>query len=205
MAGAAAPDERQEPPPQITRGALIRLEGFIGLGNEQYLERKLAAARQYGANLVIVEIDSPGGRLDSSFNIARRLRDAHWAHTVAYIPDQAYSGATVVALGCDEILMGPHAMLGDVGVIFEGDDSLFHYVPEKALSPIAQLMRDLAVSKGRPPALAEAMVDKKLTVYRVRNETTGKLAYMSQGEIGCRSGHVEKTGRRSCKPAAAAS
>ena len=78
LAGAAAPDERQEPPPQITRGALSAWQGFIGLGNELYLERKLAAARQYGTNLVIVEIDSPGGRLDSSFNIAKRLRDAHW-------------------------------------------------------------------------------------------------------------------------------
>ena len=95
---------------------------------------------------------------------------------MAYIPDEAYSGATVVALGCDEILVGPHAMLGNVGVIFEGGDSLFHYVPEKATSAIAQLMRNLAVWKGRPPALAEAMVDKKLIVYRVRNKTTGKLA-----------------------------
>ena len=106
----------------------------------------------------------------------------------------AYSGATVVALGCDEILVGPHAMLGDVGVIYEGDDSLFRYVPEKATRAIAQLMRDLAVSKGRPPALAEAMVDKNLTVYRVRNETTGKLAYMSQRDLDAHPGRWKQLG-----------
>ena len=38
------------------------------------------------------------------------------------------------------------------------------------------------------------MVDKKLTVYRVRDETTGKLAYMSQGELDAHPGQWKKLG-----------
>ena len=44
-------------------------------------------------------------------------------------------------------------------------------------------MRDLASSKGRPPALAEAMVDMNLVVYRVTNQQTGEISFMSQHEI----------------------
>ena len=39
------------------------------------------------------------------------------AHTVAYIPANAISGAAIVSLGCDEILMAPHARIGDAGPI----------------------------------------------------------------------------------------
>jgi membrane-bound serine protease (ClpP class) len=194
LLGAAPKQQRQEPPPPVTHGALIRVEGFLGPGNQRYLERKLEAARASGANLVIIEIESGGGRLDTSFEMAERLRDLHWAHTVAYIPRHAYSGATILALGCDEIIMGPHAMLGDAGPIYPGDDSLYRYVPEKALSPIAQWMRDMAACKGRSPALAEAMVDKKLTVYRVENVKTHKIGYMTTHDLDAEPGAWKKLG-----------
>ena len=58
---------------------------------------------------MILEIDSPGGRLKESLDIADHLQKLDWAHTVAYIPRDAISGAAIVSLGCDEILMAPHA------------------------------------------------------------------------------------------------
>ena len=123
----AAPKDRPQSPPRRRRGALIRLEGFIGPGNEQYLRRKLENAKAYleqakahDAGLVIIEIESPGGRVDSSMAMAEMLRDVYWAHTVAFIPHYAYSGAAVMALGCDEIVMAPEAILGDAGEIYPG-------------------------------------------------------------------------------------
>ena len=47
-------------------------------------------------------------------------------------------------------------------------------MPEKLLSPLIQFVRTLASGKGRPPTLAEAMVDMKLTVYRVRRTEDGQ-------------------------------
>ena len=185
---------RETPKAQPARGVLIRFEGVVSPGNEQYLRRKLEAAREMGANVVIIEIESGGGRLDSSYKIAEMLRDVDWARTVAYVPHMALSGAAIVALGCDEIVMGPHASLGDAGAIYQGQDSLFRYVPEKLISPYAQWMRDLAASKGRPPALAEAMVDKKLVVYRVENVKTHKPAYMSQRELNSQPDEWKKLG-----------
>lgn len=171
------------PPGQYSRGVLIRLEGPITPMLEQYLYRKLETARSEGADLVILEIDSPGGFLQESLNIAGRMRDLEGSHTVAYIPRQALSGAAMVALGCDEILMDRGAVIGDAGPIYQGEDALFRHAPEKIRSDLARRMRDLAEAKGRPPAIAEAMVDMDLVVYEVEDTQTGRRTFMSEHEI----------------------
>ncbi len=181
FASAAGP--AADEPREFSHGVLIRFEGPITPRLEQYLYRKLEVARQQKADLLIIEIESPGGLLDASEAIAERLRDINWAHTVAYVPKMALSGAAIAALGCDEIIMAPQARFGDAGPIFQDEDFLFRHAPEKIRSDLARVVRDLAEAKGRPPALAEAMVDMQLEVYRVKNRTTGKETFMSDDEI----------------------
>ena len=43
------------------------------------LYRKLAAAKKAGADLVVLVVDSPGGYVDESGNMAGVLRDTDWA------------------------------------------------------------------------------------------------------------------------------
>ncbi|MGA2030691.1 MAG: NfeD family protein [Thermoguttaceae bacterium] len=178
--GAAARAADEPPPARFSRAVLIRFEGAITPRTAKYLLRKLETARSQGADLVIVEIDSPGGYLQESEDIAGELRDVDWAHTVAYVPREALSGAAIAALGCDEILLGRNALLGDAGAIFRDENFLFHYAPEKFRTDLARRVRDFAQAKGRPPALAEAWVDMNLPVYRYCNTKTGKIAYMSE-------------------------
>ena len=156
-------------PATYKHGVIIDLAGEIGPGLEQYVFRKLDAAKEAGADLVVVEIDSPGGRLIESLEIAERLAKVDWAHTVAYVPENAFSGAAVASLGCDEIVMGPNANWGDAGAILRDEKSFFHYVPEKFLSGFTGKLRSLAQAKGRPPALAEAIADKSMKVFHVRS------------------------------------
>ena len=164
------------------QAAVIHFEGPITPWLEGYFTRKLAAAKKAGADLIVIEVDSPGGYVDESQNMAEMLRDASWAHTVAYVPDEALSGAAFVSLGCDEIVMRPTARLGDVGVIFLDQDFMFRYAPEKYKSDLVQRLRGLAMAKGRPPALAEAMVDMDVEVFRFRNKSNGSIAFFSELE-----------------------
>ncbi len=172
-----------EPEKEFKRAVLIRFEGIITPWSEQFLYRQLDAARANGVDLIIIEIESPGGYLEESRNIAFKLRDWTGARTVAYIPHEALSGAAIVALGCDDIIMAPNAVIGDAGVVYQGADHMFRYADEKIRTDFARRVRDLAAKKGRPPALAEAMVDKDLVVYRVTNRTTGDETYMSDNDI----------------------
>ena len=166
-----------------SRPVLIRFEGAITPMLQQYFYRKLDIARKDGADLVIVEIYSPGGTVTESVDIANRLRELEWAHTVAYVPREALSGAAIVALGCDEIVMAKTAKLGDAGPIFLGEDAMFRHAPEKIRSHLVADVRMLAEAAGRPPALAAAMVDMDMVVYRVKNSDTGEETFMSEAEL----------------------
>ncbi len=189
LAISAAELRAQENPPNAAaendrhEKVIIEFNGPIGPMLQQYVFRKLDEARRLGADVLVIQIDSPGGYVEESFNIANRLHEIDWARTVAFIPRQALSGAAFVALGCDEILMAPDAALGDAGPIFLDPDFKFRHAPEKIRSNLAERVRTLAESTGRPPALAEAMVDMDLTVYRVKNRKTGREAFMTDHEI----------------------
>ncbi|NUQ63558.1 MAG: peptidase, partial [Pirellulales bacterium] len=181
--GLSASAEENRPPRKFNHGVVIRFDGMITSMREQYLYRKLEEAKRRGADLVVLEIDSPGGQLQESLAIAQKLGALDWAYTVAYVPREALSGAAIAALGANEIVMGPKARMGDAGPIFLAEDFLFRHAPEKIRSDLARQMRDLAEARGRAPALAEAMVDMDLVVYHVKNKQTGKEAYLSDHEI----------------------
>ena len=181
--GLPSQEEDARPARRFKQAVLIRFEGTITPLLEHYIYRKLEVAKGRGADLIIIEIDSPGGYLHTSQNLAERLLHVDWAHTVAFIPKEGLSGAAIIALGCDEIIMAPKAHLGDAGPIFQGEDALFYHAPEKVRSELALKVRDLAEQTGRPPALAEAMVDMDLVVYRVRNKSDGTERFLSDHEI----------------------
>jgi len=113
-----------------------------------------------------VEIDSPGGLKIESLEMSRMLRDCKWAYTVALITNEAISGGALIALGTDEIIISPNAKFGDIGEIaFDPDRAAFRLIEPKIESYLSRDARDIAESKGRPPELAEAMVDSDALVY----------------------------------------
>ena len=171
---------------QYRKAVIIPVEGPILRSLERFLYRRLDMAQEMGADLVILEINSPGGLLTESLNIANRLRTTDWATTVSYVPSEALSGAAIASLGCDQIVMHPEARLGDAGPIYFGKDALFRHAPEKLMSDLAVQVRTLAESKNRPPALAEAMVDRNCEVFEARNLKTGESTYLSEHELETR-------------------
>lgn len=174
-----------EAPPNAYRNCVwIKFDGEIHPPRTKYLKRQLDVAKERGADLVILEIDSPGGWIDDSLELAHLLRKTTWARTVAYVPREALSGAAIISLGCDEIVLHPDAHFGDAGPI-SFDVSLWSYrhADEKIRSHLARNVRDLAEAKGRPPSIAEAMVDKDLEVHSVRDRDSGKTDYLSEHEL----------------------
>lgn len=160
---------------------VIPLEGPIVPRLRGFVERKMEEAVEAGAEVVVLDIHSPGGRLDTTFEIIELLGETD-VESVAYIRHSAFSGAAMIALACDRIEMHPEAQLGDVGVIVGGPFSAFQYVEEKERSPVVSKIRTLADAKGRPAALAEAMVDKDITVFSAKHVQDGRTAFFTNKE-----------------------
>ena len=172
----SVPDATRPRPDKITKPAVIEFKGEITRKLSIYFKNRFEQARKSGVDLLIIEIDSPGGLKNESLEMARMLRDCDWAYTIAIINKEAISGGALVSIGCDEIHIDPNAKFGDVGEIyFDLEEGAWRFIEEKVESDLARDARDLAESKGRPPDLAEAMVDKDSLVYRIapndENET----------------------------------
>jgi membrane-bound serine protease (ClpP class) len=174
---------------------LIELHEAITPFTEEFILRQIHTATAEGANLLIIDIDSPGGYLDSSVNIANTLAelDPKKVETVAWVHERALSGAAIVAMGTDRIIMSPGAQLGDAGVIRETEEGgAFEHAPEKIRSPLLVTLGNLAERKNRPPALLQAMVDMKMKVYEVTNVETGRVTYKNEDEIKASEEEWEK-------------
>lgn len=175
--------EVRPPETKYKRPVVIHIHGPISGLTEAFFRRAMDKIRKLKADLIVVEIDSPGGELDASLFIAHTLRDVDFARTVAFVPDEAISGGVIIALGCDEIWPGEFGQMGDAGPIMFGADGQFRHAPEKIRSYLVQQVRQLAEAKNRPPALAEAMVDMNTTVYRVIRTADGSEWFLNEAEL----------------------
>ncbi len=184
----------QAKPGTFNRVSLIEVKDTIDPFLESFLERQIDRAVASGSEVIIFEIDSPGGLLWQSRDLAYAIADLEERdiRTIAYVPKQALSGAAIIALGCDEIYLTPNGIFGDSGPIEMREGGQFERAPEKVLSFLREIMRELGERKGRPPALLMAMADKDLQVYEVRNKLTGDVTYMSEEEIHEAGGEWEQ-------------
>jgi len=167
------------------RVSWIKIDDFLEPILISYVERHIQQAIDEGANLIVFEIDSPGGFIEISKNLSYTISelDPKQVRTVAYIPRQAISAAAIIALGCDEIYMHKGAKIGDAGVIFTPDGQAFERAPEKVVSFYREAASELAKRNDRPEALAMAMVDKDLLVYEVTHRETGQIWYLTEEQI----------------------
>ena len=181
----------------------IRIDGVITPLIDEFIHRQIDRMKNEGANLLIFEIDSPGGYLSSSQNLSNVIADLDHSkiRTVAYIPKQALSGAAIIALGCDDIVMHPGAQIGDSAPIEMRVGGPFERAPEKVLSVVRDIMKSLGEKKHRPTAITIAMADKDHAVYRVTHKENGEVSFMSEDDIHAANGdwikgqRVDETGK----------
>jgi membrane-bound serine protease (ClpP class) len=162
----SVPDHTRPRPDSFSQPVLIEFKGEINEMLASYFNRAMDRAKTAKADLIIVEVDSPGGLKIESLQMARRLRDCDWAYTVVICENEAISGGSLVSLGVDEIHLNPDAKFGDSGEIgFDAERWAWRLIEPKIESYLSRDARDLAESKGRSPDLAEAMVDSDHLVY----------------------------------------
>jgi membrane-bound serine protease (ClpP class) len=173
------------------KAIVIKIDGTIDPLLEQFVLRQVDRAMAAGSNLLIFEIDSPGGRPDSSIKLAHTIAylDENRVRTIAYIPHKADSGGAFIALACDEIYMRPEARLGDAARLENNEGGGAVHVANKAL--IASL-RELAEKKRRSQGLAQAMADKDVAVFEFVHQETSQIAFMDDAEFHAANGPWKK-------------
>ncbi len=139
---------------------VVPITGTIDLGLAPYLSRILDEAADNSAAAVILEIDTPGGRLDAVLQMQDALLGAD-VRTIAFVDRTAYSAGALVAIAAEEIYMAPGAVMGAATPI---DGTSGETSSEKVISAVRGAFRSTAEARGRDPRVAEAMVDPTVVI-----------------------------------------
>jgi membrane-bound serine protease (ClpP class) len=137
----------------------VPVTGVIELGLAPFIERSLEEARDAGASAVVLDIDTPGGRVDAAERIADAISDSE-VPVYAYVNRRAFSAGALISLATQGIYMRPGSVIGAATpVTGEGERA-----PEKIVSAMRSTMRALAEARSLDPNVAEAMVDEQIAV-----------------------------------------
>ncbi|MDP9175317.1 MAG: hypothetical protein M3O30_15855 [Planctomycetota bacterium] len=176
---AMAPTRAAEAPAtQSATGAgakavIIRLDGEIDQYNRDQLFQRFDEARKFGANTIILNVDTYGGLVTSGLEISRFIKRQSDLHVIAFVEDKAISAGAMISMACDEIVMSDSSSLGDCApIIFgpQGLETMGAAERAKAEGPVLLDFEESAVRNHRDPLLAAAMVSVDRTVYWVQND-----------------------------------
>lgn len=153
----------------------VRVDGIINPVKAGLVARAVATAKAEGAQLLLVTIDTPGGLVSSMQEIVVALSNSH-VPVVTFVEPrsaQATSAGAFVLLAGDLAAMAPGTRLGAAHPVGQGKP-LEGVLDQKATSTLAALIKSLAERRGRPAALAEAMV-RESTSYTAEEARDKKL------------------------------
>ena len=162
--------------------ALVKVVQPLDSAYSQSLQRRITRAVGPGkANLIILWLECGGQDKDNTdvatamANWLRDLKDdtGHLpVMTVAYIPGEARDTATILAMGCTNIVMHKNGVLGD-----------FSRVAGSEL--VRRGIEDLAAKQNFPKVLVRGMFDPQLTIYQATSKAGAvrKFALLTQEEL----------------------
>jgi membrane-bound serine protease (ClpP class) len=129
-----------------------------------YLVRRgVKAAMEDHASLLVLDMDTNGGRLGSTEEIIKVLNQFK-GQMVTYVDTKAFSAGAFIAFGTKKIYMAPQSVIGAAAPImlspFSGPAELPPTVEAKMNSAVRALVRTSAEKNGYDVDVVEAMIDK---------------------------------------------
>jgi membrane-bound serine protease (ClpP class) len=125
-----------------------------------YLEEQLDRANDDGYDAVVIELDTPGGLVDSMEDIVQ-AELASKVPVIVYVSPagaEATSAGAFIAQGADVVAMAPQTTIGSSTPVGGGGEDLPDDLREKAVEKLSAQLRGLARDHGRNPDIGERAV-----------------------------------------------
>lgn len=139
---------------------VIPIQGTIEPGLGEFLDRAITDAEESGAVMIVLDINTPGGRLDTVLEMRDRILDTE-IPVVAYVNREAFSAGALITIASDQIWMAPASVFGAATPV---DGATGETSSEKTISAVRSVFRSTAEEQGRNPLIAEAMVDPSVVI-----------------------------------------
>ena len=145
--------------------AVAQVQGVIDPINAQYLSRVLGQAESARAELLVIELNTPGGLSTAMETITERLLGTSVPTVVYVTPTGARQLAGVfIAMAADVIAMAPGTVIGAAHPVSIDGGQLDQATTEKLTNYAAAYARTLATTKGHNADWAEQAVRASATL-----------------------------------------
>jgi membrane-bound serine protease (ClpP class) len=177
---------------------IIPIQGEIDRSLVVFIRRGIERANDEKAGVLLFDINTFGGRVDSALQIATLIGSARDAETVAFVttgPEStgvSWSAGALISFSTNRIFMSPGTSMGAAAPVTMGAEGT-QAASEKVVSALRAQMAALAEKNGYPTAIARAMVDEDLEIREVYIDD--ELSVLTVEEIEDARREAKKTGR----------
>nr|WP_243098148.1 NfeD family protein [Serpentinicella alkaliphila] len=157
--------------PTGTNVYVIPIHGEINPAITGHVSKAISEInRDQNAALIILDIDTYGGRIDAAEEISKEILGIS-IPTVSFVNTKAESAGVLLTISGDTIVMAPAGTIGSAETIPN---------TEKVLSMWTSLLRGVAEEKDRDPNLIASMADRSISIPGVIEE--GRLLNLTTQE-----------------------
>ncbi|MCB0101163.1 MAG: nodulation protein NfeD [Anaerolineales bacterium] len=146
---------------------VLTLDNIIMPSMYDYIQRGIDTANQRNAEVIIIELNTPGGRVDTTLDIVGAIRNSDVPVVVYVTPKNAMagSGGAIISMAGHVIAMSPETSIGAASPITSDGENLTSTADKKAKEIIKASIRPFTIPRGDKAAkLAEAMIDDAVAV-----------------------------------------
>jgi len=145
---------------------VIKVEGAINPATAEYISNSIKKATEEGAQCLIIELDTPGGLLESTRSIVKSILGAEIPVIVFVYPSGARAGSAgvFITLSAHIAVMAPGTNIGaahPVGIGGVGDTS--KVMEQKITNDAAAFVRTIAEKRNRNVKWAEKAVRESIS------------------------------------------
>ncbi len=157
---------------------VIPVEDMIERGLLYVVRRSFEEAVRENATAIILDMNTPGGRVDTAEEIMRMLIDLPDSiRTITYVNKDALSAGSLIAMATQRIYMAPGSRIGASAIVTSSGDIEEGDLKEKHVSALVALARSAAENGGHDPDLVEAMIRKDFE-YKLGEEVISKAGQL---------------------------
>ena len=141
---------------------VLDAEGAVAPAMQEYIQRGLEIAERRNAELVILQLDTPGGGIDTMNNIVQVIRDSRIPVVVYVTPRgaMAASAGTLITLAGHASAMAPETIIGAASPIDASGQDLDETAKAKETEALKATVRTLAERRSEEAiALAESAIE----------------------------------------------
>lgn len=158
LAQDTAAPEPSAPKSKPEKVVIIPIRDQIAPPELFILRRGLKTAIEQGANTVIIDMETPGGRLDTTFEILEAL-DKFPGKVITYVNSEAISAGALISAGTDEIWFSPSGVIGAAAPVTGGGEDIDETLKQKIVSYLKAKVRSLSRDDENRSKAISAMID----------------------------------------------